>query len=599
MPGDPSPSPPRKPTPHQPPHASSLLGRRNRHKRTTDPIGPPTAVLDPLAYVERVEQALDEASYLVDEVEAGWAALDGDERARLKNRCSVADLLEQTSSTYDDSWARADIHQWTNFRWLPPPPLYPHEPQVDSDDDDGATPIALMDPQEEHKAWSGVTLEGHPDVERCFEAAEQSSLAILKPPQVWHFVRKSGLADYNALPALRPSKPGGPRPKIQDPLSHLLFTISFHCIPRINGVQSLSYRQVIVCTGSNTLEQLRANLTVGGDIIPVEEQDDVGSDQGEGDDDDDDDESMGRRGRGRGDSAGILGGEDGGDRTRWRNERRETGCAFVAEGLVYADDDENKQNYADLILAGIDQVDWPTVAATSSTPVQPSNDSDDELLPLASLGDASQARAAARAAAARPPVRPGDQGKPDLKAGPPLKDVKIGDMPLRVGQPYLYVHQGNNEHIWTVDEVRYLHPSDPPPFPPATVHPRSNAFQRFVSPYPLTTFLSRTLAMPRCSICRLDPGELHTVDDELSGETPAVLCRTCFDLLHPIPPDKRRQLGQGEAPPQANKRKRAATAADARAGQGGGPAQRDEEEVPDSERRGMDGVKVVPLLVEP
>jgi len=94
--------------------------------------------------------------------------------------CSVADLLDQISTAYDDSWARADIHQWTNFRWLPPPPAYPHEPEADSDDDIDEPLEALVDPQEEHKAWSGLTLEGHPDVERCFEAVEQSSLNILK-----------------------------------------------------------------------------------------------------------------------------------------------------------------------------------------------------------------------------------------------------------------------------------------------------------------------------------------------------------------------------------------------------------------------------------
>ncbi|GAA5912686.1 hypothetical protein JCM8208_007730 [Rhodotorula glutinis] len=597
MPGDPSHSPPRQPTPHHQPPASSILGRRNRHKRTTDPVGPPTAVLEPLAYIERVEDALDEASDLVEDIEAGWAALDADARARLKNRCSVADLLEQNSAVYDDSWARADIHQWTNFRWLPPPPLYPHEPQVDSDDEDEQMPVALFDPQEEHKPWSGVTLEDHPDVEKCFEAAEQSSLGILKPPQNSHFVRKSGRADYNALPALRPAKPGGPRSKIQDPLSHLLFTISFHCIPRQHGSQSLSHRQVIVCTGSNTLEQLRANLTVGGDKIPVEkEPDEVDEDGGSGQGgsvdgvDDEDSEGSAREG-----SAGPLGDEHSDVRTRWRNERRETGCAFVAEGLIYADDAEDKHNYAELILAGINRVDWAGGATGTSVPPEP--DSDDERLPVVSVGAASAARAAA---AARPPVRPGVQGKPELKAGPALKDAKIGDLPLRVGQPYLFVHQGNNEHIWTVDEVRYLHPSDPPPFPPAPVHARSKAFLQFVSPYPLTTFLSRTLSLARCSLCCRDPGEVHVVDDELAGETPAVLCQTCFDLLHPVSPGKRARAGDdGEGPPR-RRGKKGRRGSKEREGQGEGEPQseEEEEEVSDSERRGLDGVKVVPLLVE-
>lgn len=124
----------------------------------------------------------------------------------------------------------------------------------------------------------------------------------------------------------------------------MLYTLTFHFIPRLNSSQSFSQRQTIACTGSNTLEQLRANLTVGGDNIPIEDHDGSSADESDG---------ASERGEGEGTPpvrpgiSGRFGGEgDEGRRTRWKDERRETGCAFIAEGLVYADNGENKQDYA-------------------------------------------------------------------------------------------------------------------------------------------------------------------------------------------------------------------------------------------------------------
>lgn len=98
--------------------------------------------------------------------------------------CSAANLLEESTVLYDDAWVRGDVHQWTNFRWLPQPP--PTRREDDPDDeaeleehDDGEAQERAGSPTAPG-SWSGVTLEGHPDVEPCFEAVEQSSLRILR-----------------------------------------------------------------------------------------------------------------------------------------------------------------------------------------------------------------------------------------------------------------------------------------------------------------------------------------------------------------------------------------------------------------------------------
>ena len=40
------------------------------------------------------------------------------------------------------------------------------------------------------------------------------------------------------------------------------------------------------------------------------------------------------------------------------------------------------------------------------------------------------------------------------KAEQSIQEARIGDLDLRVGQPYWYIHQGNCEHVWTVEEIR-------------------------------------------------------------------------------------------------------------------------------------------------
>ncbi|BGP41016.1 hypothetical protein JCM10449v2_004985 [Rhodotorula kratochvilovae] len=590
MPGRPKPTQPRArspgDTPAPPPPSGSV------RKMRVDPIGPPSDVLDPADYLKRVEEALGKAADKVKEVEAGWAAMGVEASTQLKARCSIAGLLEHNTARYDSSWVRGDVLQWTSSRWIPPPPPPRRDQKFDNEDEEQEEEEEPEpEPPGGRKTWSGVTLDGHPSIEEGFEAVEQSSLNLFKPPNIAHFIRKTGLVDYNSLPALRPSFLDGPRPTHKEPLSHVLYTLTFHFVPRNGPGQSLNQLQTVVCLGSNTLEELRLNLTVGGDNIPVEDDGQLerggagGSDDGESDGGDED----GALPAPRAAFAGRFGGErDDGACTRWKDKRKETGCAFVAEGFIYADAGPNKADYAKEMLAAIDQVDWPGAHAAFASPATAREGADDELFPLDPALAPSARTAAIAAAASVPPLRAGAQGKPELQAGASIQEAKLGEIPLRVGQPYLFVHQGNNEHLWTVDEVRYLHPTDPLPFPPPTANIRSNLFKHFLPPYPLTTFLARTSAAGKCTMCEKDPGELIIVDDELAGESPALRCRACYKAMHPPPPEKRAAPPPAEVAGKGKKRRKA----------------KEEEEVPralevvDEERVGMEGVQVIPQLVD-
>lgn len=99
-----------------------------------------------------------------------------------------------------------------------------------------------------------------------------------------------------------------------------------------------------------------------------------------------------------------------------------------------------------------------------------------------------------------------------------MEDVQFMQLTVRIGEPYWLMHQGNCEHLFTIDEIRAIHHSDPKPSAGS-------------NPYPITTFLSR-LRSRNCKICERDPASLAILDDELVPESPCHTCLTCFKLLH-------------------------------------------------------------------
>lgn len=165
----------------------------------------------------------------------------------------------------------------------------------------------------------------------------------------------------------RPSEIDVPPPARTDSLAHLVYTITFQSIPRI--VHKIPYsvqRQTLVCLGSTTLSQIRSNLMVGGDNVPVEKSGDsededeaAGDEEQEGIDEAEEDEAAEQlqeeidvydrpSTRLGGNFGGIPEDDEAPEAyTEWKNERRVTGAAFVAEGRIYADDAEGVLDYAE------------------------------------------------------------------------------------------------------------------------------------------------------------------------------------------------------------------------------------------------------------
>ncbi|GAA5902118.1 hypothetical protein JCM5296_006608 [Sporobolomyces johnsonii] len=577
-----------------PPRSRALIGPEASAVPTTtkvsrfynEPIGPPTELIAPDSFARQAQEALKKAKEHVQAIEKGWAKLGPGQAERLRERCSVDDLYEENAKLYGDDYVKVELKRWHEARLFPhaAPNRKGRKRKADEEDAPAAEDGEEGSPQPESAA-DKVKLELDPELAKVVDEADHSPLNLLKAPNASYFVRKTRLPDLNILAAIRTSELNDldPATATADPLSNVVYTITFHPIPRIIGkVANTPQRQVLVCLGSTTLWQLRANLLVGGDNIPAEAAPSPPTEPNEDEDEDDEDDASedpeanvtramydGTQ-LGSFFGGGVLPEEQA--KVQWTKERRITGAAFAAEGVLYPDQGDGKTDYAQMILDSIDSVDWPSLASnpTTTRATPPPRDSSGSETPAPS-GDISVSPSLAHAL---DPDLPGsstvspfasslasqlaqastssstDSSKPQFQAGTAMQETKLGRMPLRVGQPYWYVHQGNAEHVWTVDEIRYRHPSDPSPSTTA---------------YPITTYLSRNLAS-KCRVCDRDPGELVVVDDELAGESPGLLCQACFELLHPL---KEKEAGER------------------RGAEGRG-----------EEREFMDGVQVVPTILE-
>ncbi|GEM08092.1 small nuclear RNA activating complex, polypeptide 3, 50kDa [Rhodotorula toruloides] len=564
--------------------ASTLPSKNIRYYN--EPLGPPSDVLDPAAFAKRVENALEQARSKLREIKQGWLEFGVEVEDILKDRCSVDDLRAENDELRDDSLIRPDLQHWIEDRWLPPNrprPPRPHERRaqvVERAVEPGRDIEAQEGGEPEPEAFK---LPGQAALDKAFEEAEHSGLNLLKRPDVSHYLRKTKMPDFNSLIQLRPSEIDVPPPARADPLAHLVYTITFHSIPRV--VHKISYsvqRQTLVCLGSTTLSHIRANLMIGGDNIPVEktgESDDKEEQEAEKESVEDEDEEQAEEqqeeievyDRPQQRLGGNFGGESGNEEaeerpTEWKNERRVTGAAFVAEGRIYADDAEGVSDYADILLKGIAATDKRTADELAAGPNE---------LPHPHADPTAEAAAAIQAARRLPPLVARSGAELDYIRGAPLRQAKLGEMPLRLGQPYLFVHQGNSEHIWTVDDIRYVHPSDPSPFAPEGDAITSPPY-RFV--YPVTTHLSRQVGQSRCIVCDREAIELAVLNDELFGESPALVCRLCFETVHSPKRKAQEQVEKGKG------KRRKVVVGNAR--------------VKDSDREFMEGVQVVPILIE-
>lgn len=102
-----------------------------------------------------------------------------------------------------------------------------------------------------------------------------------------------------------------------------------------------------------------------------------------------------------------------------------------------------------------------------------------------------------------------------LLAAKKMEETTFSDLAIKVGQPYLYVHQGNCEHSIVFNEVRLAHPSDVQTY----------------SSYPRHIFQAK-IRRRKCKICDTFPARYVTYNDRMATEDPFFYCEHCYRPLH-------------------------------------------------------------------
>ncbi|GAA5835076.1 hypothetical protein JCM11251_000155 [Rhodosporidiobolus azoricus] len=466
---------------------------------------------------------------------AGTGAVEQSELAKkaVERRYSVQSIVDETTRITSDPSAVGDLRFLLRKRWAPvegisAPKARGRKRKREATED--AEAVA-----EEMALGQGEAPEGEEQAQvdedaalKLVEEVDRIGPSFLRapPPKIIEpYLHKARKPDYNSLNTVRPA--ASPPLNVDrakptaspDPLANLVYTLVFHPISRytIAGVGRARHRiyqtpqrQVLICLGSTTLEEVMRELQAGKEKVPKEATPEVSSDEEDGDADEEEEEQVGFQ-RGQPTMMGNIGGarkEKKQKRVRWKQEASRTGSVFCVEDVLYADgevdEEPGKKDYAQMVLDLVQQTDWPT----STSP-------------------------------------------PQLQTGSSMQETKLGDLEtMRVRQPYWFLTGGNVEVVWSVEEIRYRHPLDPNPTSATSSHP-----------YPLTTFLSRpshsstsslsssasaSATAARCRVCDRDPGAFILLDDELVGETPALVCEKCLDALHPRKEDGEQEEEEDE-----------------------------------------------------
>ncbi|KAA6371625.1 MAG: putative snRNA transcription factor, partial [Streblomastix strix] len=96
-----------------------------------------------------------------------------------------------------------------------------------------------------------------------------------------------------------------------------------------------------------------------------------------------------------------------------------------------------------------------------------------------------------------------------------MEETTFIDLNIRIGQPYLYVHQGNCEHNIVFTEVRMVTESDVQAY----------------SAYPRHIFQAK-IRRRKCKICDIFPARYVTYNDRMATEDPFFFCEHCYRPLH-------------------------------------------------------------------
>ncbi|CAK9295498.1 unnamed protein product [Gordionus sp. m RMFG-2023] len=108
---------------------------------------------------------------------------------------------------------------------------------------------------------------------------------------------------------------------------------------------------------------------------------------------------------------------------------------------------------------------------------------------------------------------------PSIKSGPYLsqtmESTKFDDLEIVLGKPYMYLHQGDCQHLFIFSDLRLINRFDP-----------HNELL-----YPIRTFIVSE-KLKYCYVCGLNPTKYITFNDPHVPDEPSLFCKECYMCLH-------------------------------------------------------------------
>ncbi|CAG8742524.1 18536_t:CDS:2, partial [Acaulospora morrowiae] len=96
-----------------------------------------------------------------------------------------------------------------------------------------------------------------------------------------------------------------------------------------------------------------------------------------------------------------------------------------------------------------------------------------------------------------------------------MEEMTFIELSIRLNYPYLFVHQGNCQHAVVFRDLRIMQPYD----------------EQDLSAYPKAIFRGK-INRHKCRMCMQRPTLLVTINDFISGESPAYFCDPCYYQFH-------------------------------------------------------------------
>lgn len=112
-----------------------------------------------------------------------------------------------------------------------------------------------------------------------------------------------------------------------------------------------------------------------------------------------------------------------------------------------------------------------------------------------------------------------------------LADTPFHTLPIRLNHPYMFIHQGNCQHPFVIEEIRYASTCIQTA---CILNLRISSLRQESDPsasqFPFTTYTPIVLR-PKCQICSRASATMSVVGDERLGENPSLVCDGCWEAL--------------------------------------------------------------------